>query len=93
MRRRKQGESKVVDIGIKRGKNFDEDVALSFSNVPKDVTTDPTAPIIKKGEENAKVTVKVGENAGLGDHEITVTGKPTKGESASKDFKITVEAK
>jgi hypothetical protein len=39
------------------------------------------------------VTVKVGDEAGLGDHEIKVTGKPTKGPEASHSFKVTVEKK
>jgi hypothetical protein len=89
----KQGASEVVTIDITRGKNFDEDVALSFSGVPDKVTLDPKETVIKKGQENAKVTVKAGDDAGLGDHEITVTGKPTKGEKTSTSFKITVEKK
>jgi uncharacterized membrane protein len=89
----KQGASDVVTIEIKRGKNFDEDVALSFDGVPDHVSLDPKLAAIKKGEENAKITVKVGEGAGLGDHTITVTGKPTKGEPASAKFTLTVEAK
>ena len=53
----KQGASDVVTIGIKRGKNFDEDVALSFSGVPDHVTLDPKAPTIKKGDENRNGSV------------------------------------
>jgi hypothetical protein len=89
----KQGASDIVTIAIKRGKNFDEDVALSFSSVPDHVTLDPKAPTIKKGDENVKVTVKVGDEAALKDHEIKVTGKPTKGPEAANTFKITVEKK
>ncbi|HKI34686.1 MAG TPA: hypothetical protein VKA46_22710 [Gemmataceae bacterium] len=89
----KQGASDVVTIGIKRGKNFDEDVALSFSKVPDHVTLDPKNPVIKKGDTEAKVTVKVGEEAGLGDHEITLRGQPTKGPEVGGTFKITVEKK
>ena len=40
----KQGESKTVTISIKRGKNFDEDVNLGFTTVPKGVTIDPGRP-------------------------------------------------
>jgi len=89
----KQGASDVVTISINRGKNFDEDVALTFSDVPDKVTLDPKAPTIKKGDENVKVTVKVADDAGLGDHDIKVTGKPTQGPEAAKTFKITVEKK
>ena len=35
-----QGESKNVAIDIRRGKNFDQEVKLSFQNVPKGVTID-----------------------------------------------------
>ena len=37
----KQGESKEVAVGIRRGKNFDEDVAIKFDDVPQGVTIDP----------------------------------------------------
>jgi len=37
----KQGESKVVTIGIKRGKNFDQNVKLKLDGVPTGVTADP----------------------------------------------------
>ena len=33
-----QGESKEVAVGIKRGKNFDEDVTLKFAEGPQGVT-------------------------------------------------------
>src|ERR1700682_5782780 len=39
----KQGESKAVSIGIHRGKNFDQDVTLRFSDVPKGGTRDPAS--------------------------------------------------
>jgi uncharacterized membrane protein len=89
----KQGASDVATISIKRGKNFDEDVALSFDKVPDHVTLDPKAPTIKKGENDVKVTIKVGEEAGLGDHDITVTGKPSKGPGVNEKLKLTVEKK
>jgi uncharacterized membrane protein len=89
----KQGGSEPVTISIKRGKNFDEDVALSFDKVPDHVTLDPKAPTIKKGEKDVKVTVKVGDDAGLGDHDIMVTGKPTKGPEVTEKLKVTVEKK
>jgi uncharacterized membrane protein len=89
----KQGASDIVTISVKRGKNFDEDVALSFDKVPDHVTLDPKAPTIKKGDNDVKVTIKAGEDAGLGDHEITVTGKPTKGPGVNEKLKLTIEKK
>src|SRR5262245_14294202 len=49
----KQGESREVVIGIKRGKNFDEDVVLEFDDLPKGVTVEPASPTIKHGDKNA----------------------------------------
>jgi hypothetical protein len=51
----KQGETKAVSIGIKRGKNFDEDVTLQFADLPKGITLDPTRPRIKHGDAEAKL--------------------------------------
>ena len=89
----KQGASDVVTISIDRGKNFDEDVALAFTDVPDHVTIEPKVTTIKKGEKDAKVTVKVGEKAGLGKHDIKVTGKALKGETAETHFTIDVKEK
>jgi hypothetical protein len=89
----KQGASEVVTIDISRGKNFDEEVTLSFSGLPDHVTVDPKEPVIKQGGDNAKVTFKVGDDASPTDHTITVTGKPTKGEKATTTFTLTVQKK
>lgn len=89
----KQGEAKQVGIDIRRGTNFGEDVALSFEGVPKGVTIDPAGPAIKKADTGAKFTVKAADDAALGDFTIKVKGTPTKGASATNEFKITVEKK
>src|SRR5258708_36639640 len=75
----KQGESKAVSIGIKRGKNFDQDVTLKFSDLPKGVTIDPASPVIKHGDTEAKLTVKAQDDAALGDFQRKATGHPTNG--------------
>jgi hypothetical protein len=89
----KQGESKEVTIGIKRGKNFDQDVALKFDGVPTGVTFDPATPTIKHGDADAKVKVKVADDAALGDFKVKVTGKPSKGEEATNELKLTIAKK
>src|SRR5262245_11473404 len=89
----KQGESKAHKIGITRGKDFKDDVALSFSGAPMGVTLDPSAPTIKAGDPDATVNVKADDKAGLGDHTITVTGKPKTGKDTSVSFKLSVTAK
>jgi hypothetical protein len=89
----KQGETKAVSMGIKRGKNFDQDVALKFDDLPKGVTLDPASPVIKHGDTEAKLTLKAADDASLGDFTVKVTGHPTKGPDASTEFKITVDKK
>lgn len=89
----KQGETKVVSIGIRRGDNFGEDVALKFGEMPKGVTIEPKSPSIKHGEKEAKISVKAADDAALGDFKIKVTGHPTKGANAENELKLTVEKK
>jgi uncharacterized membrane protein len=89
----KQGETKSVTIGVKRGKNLDEDVSLKFEALPKGVTVEPASPQIKHGESEAKVSLKAADDAALGDFKIRVTGHPTKGTDASSDLSITVNKK
>jgi uncharacterized membrane protein len=88
-----QGESKEVAVGIKRGKNFDEDVTLKFAEGPKGVTIDSANPLIKHGDTEAKLTFKATDDAALGDFTVKVTGHPTKGSDAANDFKIRVVKK
>jgi hypothetical protein len=89
----KQGEVKAVSIGIKRDKNFDQDVTLQFADVPKGVTLEPYSPIIKNGDAEAAFTFKGANDASLGDFAIKVTGHPAKGADASNEFKLTVAKK
>ncbi|HTU90903.1 MAG TPA: hypothetical protein VMF69_12570 [Gemmataceae bacterium] len=89
----KQGENKVVSLGIKRGKNFDEDVMLKFENLPKGMTIDPSAPTIKHGDTEVNVTIKAASDAAVGDFTIEVKGHPEKGPDATQKLKVTVKSK
>jgi uncharacterized membrane protein len=89
----KQGETKEIDISIKRGKNFGQDVSVKFDGLPKGVTIDPAAPTIKSSDKDSKVTLKADADASLGDFTIKVMGHPEKGGDATNEFKITVEKK
>lgn len=89
----KQGETKSIAIGIKRAKNFDEDVQLKFADAPKGVAFDPAKPVIKHGDKDTQITVKASDDAALGDFTVHVVGHPTKGPDAHNELKITVEKK
>jgi uncharacterized membrane protein len=88
----KQGETKQITIGISRGKNFDQDVKLDFSGAPAGVTVKPASSEIKKGDKEVAVSIEAAKDAALGDHTITVTGKPEKeGQEGKSTFKIDVK--
>ena len=89
----KQGEVKAASISITRGTNFDEEVKLSFTNLPKGVSVEPSLPVLKHGDTEAKISFHATETAALGDFTVKVIGHPTKGTDATVDFKITVDTK
>jgi hypothetical protein len=89
----KQGESVHSLISIRRERNFDEDVRISFGELPKGVTIEPANPTIKHGEDEAKITVAATGDAGLGDFTVQVTGTPTTGTAASNKMRIDVSKK
>jgi hypothetical protein len=88
-----QGQSKDVKIGIDRGKNFDGDVTLDFAEEPKGVTVETVNPVIKRGDTEAKVTVRAADDASLGNFTVKVMGHPNAGPDAVGEFKITVAKK
>jgi uncharacterized membrane protein len=89
----KQGESKEVTVGIKRGKNFGQDVTLKLEGVPEGVSVEPEDPAIKHSEDDVKLTFKAADDAALGTFTIKVTGHPKKGGDATNKLKITVQKK
>jgi hypothetical protein len=91
--RLKQSESKVASIGIKRGKNFDQDVTLKFESLPQGVTIDPASPTLKHGDEEVKVTIKAADDAAVGDFTVKVVGHPKEGPDATSELKLTISKK
>jgi hypothetical protein len=89
----KQGETKEAKIGIKRGKNFDQKVAVSFENLPKGVTIEPAKVEVPEGSDEAKVSIKADDNAAIGDTKVKVIGHPTSGPDATNDMNIKVDKK
>jgi uncharacterized membrane protein len=88
-----QGDTEEATIGIKRATNFDQDVTLTFSDIPQGVTIEPSDPVIKSGATEAKVSIKADDDASLGDFKVKVTGQPADGSEALVDFKLTIAAK
>ena len=87
----KQGEEKSVLIGINRGEDFREEVALKVSGLPKGVTLETAAPVITQGSTDATLTFKAASDAALGDFTVKVTGHTaSSGADFTKEFKMTV---
>ncbi len=88
-----QGGTSEVVVGIVRGMNFDEDVALKFADLPEGVTVEPSSPGIKRGETNTSIAFRAGKETPIGAFKVNVTGRPTKGGDAQADFKLDIVAK
>ena len=88
-----QGEQTEATVGIKRAEKFDEDVVLTFADVPQGVTIELASPVIKHGDTDAKITFKAGDEAPVGNFKVKVTGHPTHGGDAQIEFKLTIAAK
>ena len=87
----KQGETKAVKVKVERGKNFKEDVKLEAPSAPTGISVEPVDVKASQSEE-ADVRIKVAMDAPVGEHRVTIVGKPVKGEPASHEVKIKVEA-
>ncbi len=86
----KQGERLATTVGIKRGKNFDEDVDIKFSDIPTGIKLDPSSATIKHGDSETKFNIEADKDAALGDFTIKVTGHPKKGADATVAYKLSV---
>jgi hypothetical protein len=87
----KQGEAKSFEVKINRQKNFDQDVTISFNELPNGVTVLPARFVISAGDEAGKATINAAPDAALGDFEAKVVGTPAQGANAESDLKIKIE--
>ena len=88
-----QGEKIEAKIGIKRALNFDQDVEIKFTDIPKGVAISPEDPVIKHGDTDTLITLSAADETVLGEFKIKIAGHPTKGGDAHVDFKLNVIAK
>jgi len=89
-----QGEEKSMLIGINRGEDFREEVAIEVSDLPKGITLETAKPVIKQGNTDATLMLKATPDASLGDFTIKVTGQTaSSGADFSKEINLTVAEK
>jgi uncharacterized membrane protein len=90
----KQGEKNTLKFTVKRGKDFKQDVKLSFEGGKK-LTFDPKT-VESKASDTGDVSVNVmpEDDAPLGKQTITVRAKPEEGGSeTTTTFEVNVEKK
>jgi uncharacterized membrane protein len=86
-----QGEEKAVLIGINKGENFREQVAIKMTELPMGVTLETADPVIKQGSTDVTLMLKAASDAALGDFTFKVTGHTaSSGADFSKEIKLTV---
>jgi uncharacterized membrane protein len=89
-----QGEQKPVLIGINRGKDFREQVAIALTGLPAGVTLETADSVIAHGSMDATLVLKAAADASLGTFTVKVTGHTTSsGADFSKEFKVIVTQK
>ena len=89
-----QGEEKSMLIGINRGENFREEVAIEVTDLPTGVTLATADPSIEHGSTDATLKFKAASDAALGDFTVKVTGHTaSSGADFTKEFKMTVAEK
>ena len=89
-----QGKEKSMLIGINRGEDFREEVAIEVSGLPKGVTLAAAKPVIKQGDMDATLMLKATPDAALGDFTFKVTGQTSSsGADFSKEINLTVAQK
>ena len=72
--------------------SFTENI-VSWNKRHYGVTFEPSKPPLKAGDKEVKVKVRASDEAAVGKHTITVTGKPTKGTEAANKFDISIDKK
>jgi uncharacterized membrane protein len=87
----KQGESKKIDVSIKRGKNFDQDVKLEVTDGPKGVTFKFDDTTLKASATETHLMIEASAEAALGTHDVNLHASPATGAKTSTKFKVEVK--
>lgn len=89
----KQGETKTVTVSIDRGTNFDQDVKLEMSEMPKGITVTPSSTAIKASDKEVQLTIVAAKDAALGHHTITLWGVPARDPATKTSVTLKIEVK
>ncbi|MBW3599638.1 MAG: hypothetical protein KY475_20495 [Planctomycetes bacterium] len=87
-----QGESETLTIGVDRGEEFQDEVAVTFQP-PEGITIDPEQATIVAGEDEVDITVTVDPTVQPGELWIEVTGEAPAGPPTTGKIAIEVTEK
>jgi uncharacterized membrane protein len=87
----KAGETKVVTLTLKRGKDITKDVKLEAEVSPKDKGVTATLDPAKTDKNESKLSVVVDKTAKAGDFTVTVTANSDGAKEASTKVTVKVE--
>jgi hypothetical protein len=87
-----QGEKARLTIGIQRGENFSEDIALTFESLPQGVTIEPLQTVFKITASEETVSIEAAKDAAVGNFTINVISKPaSQRQETIEPIKLTVK--
>ncbi len=90
--RMKQGETRSVEISLKRGSYFKQDVDLRI-DLAQGLTVDPTSITIKAADKpELLLRVTADHRTPIGQYRVSIVGTPKLGESTSAEFNVKVTA-
>lgn len=87
----RQGRDTDINIGIQRGRTFDQDVLLKFGDLPKGVAAAPAEPVIRRGQAMTNVRISTSKDTPPGTVTVKIFGNPYKGPEARSEFKLSIE--
>ncbi|HEX3998424.1 MAG TPA: hypothetical protein VHX65_07740 [Pirellulales bacterium] len=87
----RRGTATEVNFGIERGKTFDQEVLLQFTDLPKGVAFEPIEPVIKRGEQRVNIRFTADQDTPTGTTTVKISGTPYKGPRATNQFKLTID--
>ncbi len=87
----KQGETRIIEIHIDRGRRFREDVDLEFTAMNNGITLEPSSVTVRADERpEVPLRVTAASDAPLGRQYIRVRAVPATGDTTSVRFAVKV---
>ncbi|MBX3415816.1 MAG: hypothetical protein KF708_24240 [Pirellulales bacterium] len=87
----KQGDNLNFAVGISRGQNFSDEVAIKLEGLPSGVSQVNDRSSIERDKSDSQLVLKAADDAALGEFTVKVTGHTTSSEvDATDEFKLTV---